>query len=334
LTLKSSFAFPDFEALDIAAEDVQWKDAYLTLGISDLRGISENPVIMVGQTPLSSEPSGMTSEFEKQTNLANGVRPAQKSGVITRLPWKSKTDFTGEVAVTLQLKGSAQLYFSPVGKTTEVSLSSPWTNPSFDGAFLPVSRNVSEKGFTAAWKILSLNRPFSQQWKDDDQTISGSEFGVRLLIPVDQYQKSTRTAKYGVLVILLTFMAMFMVEVMKKIRIHPFQYILTGAALIIYYSLLLALSEHVGFNLAYGVASIATVVLVSLYASTFLKARGISIMYTALLLSSYGFIFVIIQLQDYSLLLGSIGLFVVVGLLMYFSKDVRWYKERGESASA
>jgi inner membrane protein len=150
---------------------------------------------------------------------------------------------------------------------------------------------------------------------------------VKLLIPVDQYQKSMRTAKYSKLIILLTFIALFMVEILRKVRIHPFQYILVGAALIIYYSLLLSFSEHVGYDWAYLIASIATVILVSLYSITFLDSKKLVMIFSFLMIFFYTFIFVIIQLQDYSLLLGSIGLFLIIGLIMYSSKNIRWYKE-------
>jgi inner membrane protein len=136
-----------------------------------------------------------------------------------------------------------------------------------------------------------------------------------------------RTAKYGVLVILLTFVALFLVEIMRKVRIHPFQYILIGAALIIYYSLLLSFSEHVGYDIAYLLATIATVTLVSLYAITFLVTRKLVLIFSSFLAFFYTFIFVIIQMQDYSLLLGSIGLFLIIAVIMYFSKNIRWYKE-------
>ncbi|MFM8912691.1 MAG: inner membrane CreD family protein [Flammeovirgaceae bacterium] len=169
--------------------------------------------------------------------------------------------------------------------------------------------------------------PFSQQWLGEGERLAGSEFGVKLLIPVGQYQKSMRTAKYGVLVILLTFVALFLVEIMRKVRIHPFQYILVGAALIIYYSLLLSFSEHVGYNAAYWIATIATVILVSLYAITFLMHRRLIAVFSGLLTFFYLFIFVIIQMQDYSLLLGSVGLFTIIALIMYFSKGIQWYRE-------
>ena len=129
------------------------------------------------------------------------------------------------------------------------------------------------------------------------------------------------------LLILLTFISLFMVEIMKGVRIHPFQYILIGAALVIYYSLLLSFSEHLGYNWAYLVSSVATVVLVGLYATTFLSSRAVNGLFTGVLAFFYGFIFVIIQLQDYSLLLGSIGLFLIVAILMYASRRVRWYND-------
>ena len=129
------------------------------------------------------------------------------------------------------------------------------------------------------------------------------------------------------LIILLTFIALFLVEITRKVRIHPFQYILIGAALIIYYTLLLSVSEYVGYNIAYIISSIATVALVGMYATTFLPNRGLTLLFSSLLILFYSFVFVIVLQQDFSLLLGSIGLFVIVGLLMYFSRKITWYRE-------
>jgi inner membrane protein len=150
---------------------------------------------------------------------------------------------------------------------------------------------------------------------------------VKLILPVDQYQKSIRTSKYGQLIIILTFMALFLVEITRKVRIHPFQYILIGFALIIYYTLLLSFSEQIGYNAAYAIASISTVVLISLYSKSFFKDKGLVALFTSLLVVFYTFIFVIILQQDFSLIIGSVGLFLIVGALMYFSRKVSWYKE-------
>jgi len=318
LQLKAVFNFPDFKKLNLDGKDMVWSEATLVTGLSDMRGITKNPILEMDGRQLAGEPS-------KQIGLTHDE--ANNSGIVAPLNWQGEGDFKGNVTLQLSLKGSTSLYFIPTGKTTEVSLEGPWANPSFEGNFLPTDRTLSEKGFKANWQVLHYNRPFSQQWIGDSQQLSGAEFGVRLLIPVDQYQKTTRTAKYSVLIILLTFISLFMVEIMRKVRIHPFQYILIGAALIIYYTLLLSLSEQLGFNLAYGISTLATVMLITWYAHSFLPDRKVLTVFASLLGFFYLFIFVIIQLQDYSLLLGSAGLFIILGAIMYFSRNIHWYGE-------
>lgn len=318
LKLKAVFKFPDFKKLNLDARDMEWREATLVTGLSDMRGITKNPILEIDGRQLAGEPSN-------QIGLSSS--DAGGRGIVAALGWQSETDFTGSVTLQLSLKGSTLLYFIPTGKTTQVSLEGPWANPSFDGNFLPVNRTLSETGFKADWQVLHYNRPFSQEWIGTSQQLSSSEFGVRLLIPVDQYQKTTRTAKYSVLIILLTFVSLLMVEIIRKVRIHPFQYILVGAALIIYYTLLLSLSEHLGYNMAYGVATLATVTLISLYVASFLPNKKLVAVFASLLAFFYLFIFVIIQLQDYSLLLGSAGLFIILGVIMFFSKKIRWYAE-------
>lgn len=337
LHVESIFNRPDFKSLGITEENVLWSGAHVILGITDLRGISANPTLVVGDKSYSAEPSNnigvVVHPSQKETFTGNESYSAPApdvesgSGIVIKLGWESAENFYGAASIDLNLKGSRRLYFVPVGKTTAVKLNGPWANPSFDGEFLPASREVSESGFTASWNVLHFNRPFSQQWAETNQHLRGSDFGVKLLIPVDQYQKSIRTSKYGILVILLTFIALFLVEITQKVRIHPFQYILIGAALIIYYTLLLSFSEHVGYNIAYIIASLATVILISLYSTSFLRNKRLTLLLTFLLIIFYAFIFVIILQQDFSLLLGSIGLFIIIGFLMYFSRKVRWYQE-------
>ena len=293
VVMQSTFAPPDFDKLNVDEKDILWKEAYLVLGINDLRGINKNPTIKAGVADLISEPSnqiGVSTQFNKEIKdsfqeerVPNLKQPENTtSGIIAMLPWQVAKDFAGDISVSLGLKGSTLLYFVPSGKTTQVNLSGDWANPSFTGNFSPSSREVTEKKFKAQWDILHYNRPFAQQWVGEGQVLQGADFGVKLLIPVGQYQKSMRTAKYGELIILLTFIALFMVEIMRKIRIHPFQYILVGAALIIYYSLLLSFSEHFGFDAAYLISSFATVVLVSLYSISFLDTRKLSVIFCAL----------------------------------------------------
>ncbi len=338
LEIRSAFVKPDFKNLSIAEEMVNWKDAYLIFGITDLRGISDNPTITIGGNAYGAEPSNNIGVSVRRTrneaqadytySVPEAASAASSNGIIVKLNWETPPAFTEKenVKIKLNLKGSRRLDFVPAGKTTTVKLKGPWADPSFDGEFLPATRVVSDSGFSASWKVLHFNRPFSQQWTEDNQQLTGADFGIKFLIPVDQYQKSIRTSKYGVLIILLTFIALFLVEITQKIRIHPFQYILIGAALTIYYTLLLSFSEHVGYNVAYVIASMATVILISLYSISFLRNTRLIILFALLLIIFYAFIFIIILQQDFSLLLGSIGLFFIVGLLMYFSRKVNWYQ--------
>jgi len=336
LKIKANFNKPDFASLSIPNDMVQWNDAYMIFSITDLRGISENPSFVVGSTAKPTEPSSdigvSVRKFLRENTLPypepNGdVAGFSSNGIIAKLGWQSEKDFAGNTAIKIMLKGSNRLNFNPTGKTTTVQLKGPWGNPSFDGEFLPENRTVTEDAFTANWKVLHFNRPFSQQWTESGVKLSGSEFGVKLIVPVDQYQKSIRTSKYGQLIIILTFVALFLVEITKKIRIHPFQYILIGAALIIYYTLLISLSEQVGYNLAYWIATTATVGLISFYSISFLQSSRLVALFTSLLVIFYTFIFIIVLQQDFSLLLGSIGLFLIVGSLMYFARKVKWYGE-------
>jgi len=340
LQFDARFSKPDFQKLNILETDVHWNESRMALSISDLRGIKNTPAFRMNGVDLSSEPSHNLG-FSTVTNSIQQPDPeeyieqatyidqskSETKGIVSSMPWKSGEDFSESVSVQLDLKGSTQLFFVPTGKDTEVKLDGPWANPSFDGDFLPETRFVNDTSFNATWKILHYNRPFAQAWTEPGTALSGADFGARLLIPVDQYQKSIRTAKYGVLIILLTFISLFLVEIIQKIRIHSFQYLLIGVALIIYYTLLLSFSEHLGYNLAYLISSLATVILVSLYTKTFLSNWMKVLFFFGVISFFYGFIFVIIQLQDFSLLLGSIGLFLVIASIMYFSRNIKWYND-------
>lgn len=317
VVIDATFQKPDFGFLKIKPAKLLWEEAFLMMGISDLRGLSkEAPSIHTGNTSLTSESSqDIPFIVHSSQNKMTGIR--------IPLNWPDEKSFEPNTNMMFNLKGSGNLRFVPSAKTTVVNLSGSWTSPSFDGAFLPESRNVSDSAFTAFWKVLHFNRPVPQQWTDKPQDFYGSDFGVSLLVPADQYQKSIRTAKYSVLIILFTFIALFFLEITQHIRIHPVQYILIGSGLIIYYILLLSLSEQTGFNVAYGIASAATIALITAYASTFLKKQ--TFLLASLLLVFYGFIFFITLLEDYALLTGSIGLFTVVAALMYASRKINWY---------
>lgn len=323
VNIKSTFGSPNFAKWNIPDEQVFWGDAELLFGINDLQGIHENPKIVSNDKQLTSESSA---------NLGFNLQEEEfATGIVVPFDWTGRSDVLKDVNIDLALKGSERLYFVPIGKSTSVSLAGDWASPSFDGKMLPTTREINEKNFKATWKILSFNRPIADQWIDAAQPLSGNDFGVRFLIPADQYQKSMRTAKYDALIIILAFVALFLVEITRKVRIHPFQYILVGVALIVYYTLLLSISEHVGYNTAYAIASTATVLLLALYSMTFLRVRSLVVLFSSVMSLFYVFIFVIIQAEDYSLLIGSVGLFIITAVVMYFSRNIRWYKEKGGS---
>ncbi len=335
LQYNGNFPRPDFSEWDIAEEDILWKDAFVSVGISDMRGIKENISLQWNRTTETFNP-GMQAAlmFTGQTepshydpyDYSNQKFPSQiaNAGVSTRVPL-SGTEENLAYDFSLNLNGSKYLNFVPLGRETAVELTSPWQNPSFDGAFLPDERTVEEGGFEAFWKVLHLNRNYPQQGQGAANIVNDSVFGVNLLLPVDEYQKSMRSAKYAVMIIALTFLLFFFVEVLNRKRIHPFQYILVGLAICIFYTLLLSLSEHTSFNFAYIIASVVIIGMITLYAQSIFKNQLLTRILGGMLVVIYGFIFVILQLQDFALLMGSIGLLIVLGSVMYLSRKVDWY---------
>ena len=309
------FAPPDFSDWDIDPKDILWDDATLAVGISDLRGINESIKLRWNNAPFDVDP---------------GVEPRTviDAGVSVPVPVSATPPESGryDVAFEVNLNGSDGLHFVPLGKETRVHLASSWSTPSFNGAFLPDTRTVTEEGFAADWRVLHLNRNYPQQWRGGGVDLDESAFGVNLLLPVDQYQKSMRAAKYAILVIAFTFLTFFLTEVRnREKRAHPFQYILVGLALCLFYALLVSLSEHVTFNAAYALAGFATIGAVTTYTRSIFKTRSLSLLTGLVLSVLYGFVFIILQLEDYALLVGTVGLFVALSLTMYLTRNIDWY---------
>jgi inner membrane protein len=222
--------------------------------------------------------------------------------------------------------GMKAIYFVPAGRSTEVNISSPWPDPSFTGSSLP-NHKTTPDGFSAKWQSMDLKRGFPQSWSDSEyyNEIANSAFGVDLIIPVDIYQKSERSVKYALLFIGLTFLVIFFIEMISKQKIHPVQYLLTGAALIVFYSLLLALSEHLPFTLAYLISSMGIITLIVSYSNSIFSERRYTLISAIVLVVLYSFLFVILQISDMALLVGNIGLFIAIALVMFFSRKIDWY---------
>ena len=178
----------------------------------------------------------------------------------------------------------------------------------------------------ADWKQLALHRRYPQQWKQEgsDYDLNGTAFGVNLIVPDDIYQQTTRSVKYSILVILLTFTAFMLIEWIYNLPIHAIQYVLVGFALCIFYTLLLSLSEYLGFTPAYLIAAAATIGLIAWYVGGLLHSLRMSLFISFLLIVQYSFVYILIQSQDYALLMGSVGLFVTLAIVMHFSRKVKW----------
>ena len=312
LEISGSFDNLNFSEFDIPKKDIQFDKATLSLGISDLRGIEQQVSLKWNSELFSFNPGTVT-------------RNIIESGINTGISINENDSTSYQFTLNLDLKGSQKLYFIPVGEISDVTITSEWNNPSFNGAFLPDSRTVKDSGFEANWNILHLNRNFPQKWTGSINNISESAFGIDLLLPVDSYQKSMRSIKYALLFICFTFIVFFFVEVLRKVFIHPIQYILVGIALVVFYTLLLSISEHLSYNSAFIISAIATLLLIIGYVKAILKSNQLTMLLGGILSILYAFIFVIIQLQDYALLIGSIGIFIILGLVMYFSRKIDWY---------
>ena len=322
INLSGNFAAPDFGEWKINKSNIMWGDATLSLGLSDLRSIQENISVKWNQDKLLFNPGLVTNDV-----IQNGIS--------TRLPRKDSDSSVASSTFSLDLNfnGSSSLNFIPLGKLTHVNIRSPWKNPSFAGAFLPDKREIGANGFTAQWEVLHLNRSYPQRFRGPVSGINESSFGVTLIVPVDEYQKSMRSAKYAVMFITLTFLIFFFVQILNGIKMHPIQYIMVGLALCVFYTLLIALSEHISFLYSYLLSSVAIVGLITLYAKSIFKNKTLTSLIALILMILYGFIYSIIQMEDYALLMGSIGLFLVLSIAMYLSRKIDWYaiKTRDDS---
>lgn len=300
---------------------IQWEKARLVCGISDLRGIDSSIQVMYNNAAHTAKPG---------TSKARTIN----SGFYAEVP----IDITSEkqqFSFSLNLNGSHNMFFSPLAKETTAEINSKWTSPSFSGAFLPDERDITDSGFVARWNILEMNRSIPHKWDQSQRPdLDAPRFGVELYLPVDGYQKASRSVKYAILFIGLTFLILFFREMLGKVKIHPVQYLIVGSALVIFYSLLIALTEHIGFNAAYGVAAIVITSMIGLYSFSALKKRLPAFIVTASLVLLYSFLFIVLQLSDYALLVGNLGVVIILGTVMYFSRQIDWYAPSKENDNA
>ncbi len=314
LNISGYFVIP--ELIADSNSEVLWKDAYFTMGISDNRGLKG------------------TIQLKTDTGILEAIPGLKDADLFTtgisfpaNLTIRDKKFSFSE---SLKLSGSDGLSFTPVGKTTEVVINSKWKSPGFRGNFLPVERLLNESGFNAKWLVTNLNRNFPQTWSGKAYNTGNDSFGVDFILPVDHYQKSLRSAKYGILFIALTFMALIFSELAIKEKIHVFQYIMVALGLVLFFSLLTALSEYIGFNFAYLTASSSIIFLISFYLMKLLKNRFTVYLISGLLVLLFAFIFILLTLNDFAYLAGNIGLFVLLALTMMLSVNLDLFKHQAD----
>lgn len=346
LDLKGSFDAIDFNKIDLSGQELEWKNAKILIGLSDLKGLGAAPSLVFNQTKIDFEPN-MSALNPFENNMIAAIDLSQ-----------TKTNL-GNFQIKFNVRGSQSINFLPLAKQTKIHAKGNWANPSFNGAILADDRNITGNNFEATWNIPSFNRKFSQQWVGEAEKLyeiknnyeisnaisegysSTTEptattessiatekdmIQINFLEEVNNYQKTNRVAKYGILIIILTFAALFFTEIIKKQRIHLIQYMLIGFAMVLFYSLLLSISEHLGFNLAYLLAALATIILIASFIKSITNDSRSALIFSGILSIFYSFIFILMQLRDYSLIVGTVGIFIILAILMRVSTKINWYQ--------
>ncbi|HET8706496.1 MAG TPA: cell envelope integrity protein CreD, partial [Pseudomonadales bacterium] len=315
--LEGDFTFNS--QLPAHVQNVEWQNASISIGLNESRGLTASPELEWNQAKINFEPGVSTRLF--------------KQGVQADLG-KLNTDSeqTYHFKVILSLRGTKRFYVAPIARQFQFDLKSDWPHPSFTGHFLPVSREVTETGFSASWRLtdFATHARLLENCSANSDTcglkISEDTFGVALIDPVDNYLQAERAVKYGFLFIVLTFSAVFLTETLRKQAVHPIQYLFVGVALALFFLLLLALSEHLTFLTAYCIASVACVTLIGFYMSHVLAQRIAGGFAGALLAVLYGVMYQLLQSEDMALLLGSSLLFGLLALVMVVTRRVNWFE--------
>jgi len=351
IKLNGNFKSFNLDKLKVPLENLRWDESKLVFGIQDFKGLTANPTLKWGNN---------TFEMTKE-NQEIDLFP---KNLYVDLPLQDNESLANTFEISLDLKGSKSLNFLPLANQTQIKVEGSWANPSFNGNYLPVKREVAES-FKATWNIPSFNRKKPEQWTgsaeriyhfagvdlnnmdqynlspvDNQAEISSSEMiksrdtdmvQIEFLPAINNYQKATRVTKYGLLVIALTFVSLVFLEVIKKQRIHIIHYILIGFAMVLFYALLLAISEQLGFNLAYLISAFLTILLISTYIRNLTGNNKATLLVGGILTLFYVFIFILLQLRDYSLIVGTIGIFIILTILMRFATKIDWYQYERKS---
>jgi len=322
VTLHGTFELPPELFLPEGPGVLEWGRALLVLGIRDPRGMRDgvqldwagtSPALFPGGIESAGAPSGFHADLGRLTDSLG------------------KTAIRPSFRIALSLLGTQRLDIVPVGATTTVALASAWPHPSFTGQILPdAGTQLSADGFTATWRTSHFATNLAQLHQRCAQSKQCDPFnrhslGVSFIQPVDLYQTVERSVKYGFLFILLTFAAFFLFEVLKQLAIHPVQYAMVGAALAIFFLLLISLSEHIGFALAYAIATGACVLLIGYYVGHVLRSRRRGAGFAVALAALYGLLYVLLRSEDHALLMGALLVFACLAAAMIATRHLDWY---------
>ena len=319
LEFSGDFGQPDFSDWEVEPDEILWERSHLVVKISDARSIQEQATLTWNGSEIGFLPGPGESEVPDPGIHAPVAKLAQVEN--------------GEFNFSLSLNGSVGVFFVPFGRDTTVQLESTWSDPSFQGSWLPTDRSIDKDGFDATWKIPSLGRNYPQKWNSSSsvgEAISASRFGVDLITPVDHYRMAQRSVKYSALFLFLTFGSLWLFEVLAGIRVHSLQYLLVGAGMCLFYLLELSLSEQLGFLAAYVIATASVVALIFGYSAAVLGGLHRASIMGLILTALYLYLYILLRNQDYALLVGSIGLFLILAGVMYLTRKVDWYSLKTE----
>jgi inner membrane protein len=319
LKISGRFSRPDLSSVTRTTVEPLWSEAVVSIGISDPRGIARRAALKWNGVDIPLEPGAIdTGLFPSGLHVPVDLTSALAGSSIP-------------FALDLDVNGNRDLRILPVGSETSTQLTSSWPHPSFVGG--PDPRTVNADGFTAVWRVPYFGRGFSRVWTDAGldrdkmkRQADASAFGVSLVQPVDIYQQAERAVKYASLFIVMTFVVFFLFEVVRARLLHPVQYVFIGFAMCIFYLLLVSISEHVGFDAAYAGAATVTILLIASYSVFVLGGFWEGTLIGTALGAVYGFLYLLLRLEDYALLAGSIGLFAMLALVMLLTRRVNWYE--------
>lgn len=332
--LQATFSIPDFANLKIEEEFIDWEEAVLLMGVSDSKGIEEIPTLTIGDKKLNFSPA---------SNRHDGLDNAIEVSI-------SKENILQPMTIQLAVRGTKAVNFASTAKQNQLTMQSNWPHPNFESTVnyravneygssgeqvvrentLPTEKEISETGFTANWKENEFSMNQKTVWLATQQPpqLKSRLMGTEFVNMADHYQNTERSVKYMAMIIALVFMTFFIIELIKSTKVHPFQYIMVGSAIAVFFILLLAISEYTGFSIAYVIAAVATISLISLYSLSMFKSKSMAGNILLLLTALFIYLFTLLKAAQYSLLLGAVGLFVMIAIIMYVTRSIQWYQPK------